>query len=99
MNQPEAYILHCSVSASVRQSVQIAFKDYKLPEDVIDTLRKANALSIRPNLSKAVKVALDELRLMQRYLYDRCTIHHGDVHFLHPDYFDLLNLLTNSSHK
>jgi|TARA_R110000796_G_scaffold139615_3_gene255748 chemotaxis protein histidine kinase CheA len=88
MNQPEAYILHCSISASVRQSVQIAFKDYKLPEDVIDTLRKANALSIRPNLSKAVKVALDELRLMQRYLYDRCTIHHGDVHFLHPDYFE-----------
>ena len=25
---------------------------------------------------------------MQRYLYDRCTIHHGDVHFLHADYFD-----------
>ena len=82
------YVLHCSVSAKVRQSVQIAFKDYKLPDDVIDTLKAANALSIRPNLSNALKKALDELRLKQRYLYDRCTIHHGDVHFLHEDHFE-----------
>lgn len=87
MTQPEVFILHCSVSASVRQSIQIAFEDYKLPEDVIDTLKKANSISIRPNLSSALKGCLDELRLMQRYLYDRCTIHHGDIHFLHPDYF------------
>jgi len=83
----EAFILHCSIAASVRQSIQIAFEDYKLPEDVIDTLKKANAISIRPNLSSALKTCLDELRLMQRYLYDRCTIHHGDIHFLHPDHF------------
>ena len=25
---------------------------------------------------------------MQRYLYDRCTINQGDVHFLHPDDFE-----------
>ena len=39
MSQPEVFILHCSVSASVRQSIQIAFEDYKLPDDVIDTLK------------------------------------------------------------
>ena len=88
MNQDQVFILHCSISASVRQSVQIAFEDYKLPQDVVETLRKANSISIRPNLSQALKKSLDELRLMQRYLYDRCTIHHGDVHFLHADYFD-----------
>jgi len=88
MSQPEVFILHCSVSASVRQSVQIAFKDYKLPDDVIDTLKKANANSIRPKLSNALRQHLEEVRIMQRYLYDRCTIHHGDVHFLHPDYFE-----------
>jgi len=88
MNQDQVFILHCSISASVRQSVQIAFEDYKLPQDVVETLREANSISIRPNLSQALKKSLDELRLMQRYLYDRCTIHHGDVHFLHADYFD-----------
>jgi len=88
MSQPEVFILHCSVSASVRQSIQIAFEDYKLPDDVIDTLKSANAMSIRPKLSNGLKRHLDELRLMQRYLYDRCTIHHGDVHFIHPDHFD-----------
>ena len=25
---------------------------------------------------------------MQRYLYDRCTINHNEVHFLHADHFD-----------
>tara|TARA_R100001460_G_scaffold19953_1_gene41326 strand:- start:12300 stop:13499 length:1200 start_codon:yes stop_codon:yes gene_type:complete len=84
----DVFILHCSVSASVRQSVQIAFEDYKLPADVIETLRKADAISIRPRISGALKKYLDELRLMQRYLYDRCTINQGDVHFLHPDDFD-----------
>ena len=84
----DVFILHCSVSASVRQSVQIAFEDYKLPADVIETLKKADAISIRPRISGALKKYLDELRLMQRYLYDRCTINQGDVHFLHPDDFD-----------
>ena len=88
MNQDQVFILHCSISASVRQSVQIAFEDYKLPQDVVETLREANSMSIRPNLSQALKKSLDELRVMQRHLYDRCTIHHGDVHFLHADYFE-----------
>ena len=44
MSNPEVFILHCSVNASVRQSVQIAFEDYKLPTSVIDTLKRANAL-------------------------------------------------------
>lgn len=88
MSNPEVFILHCSVNASVRQSVQIAFEDYKLPPSVIDTLKRANALSIRPNLSSALKTYLDELRLLQKYLYRDCTISHGDVHFLHPDYFE-----------
>lgn len=88
MNQDQVFILHCSISASVRQSIQIAFEDYKLPQDVVETLKEANAISIRPNLSQALKKSLDELRLMQRYLYDRCTIHHGDIHFLHADHFE-----------
>ena len=88
MNQDQVFILHCSISASVRQSIQIAFEDYKLPQDVVETLKEANSISIRPNLSQALKKSLDELRLMQRYLYDRCTIHYGDVHFLHADHFE-----------
>ena len=88
MSNSEVFILHCSVNASVRQSVQIAFEDYKLPQSVIDTLKRANALSIRPNLSSALKTYLDELRLLQKYLYRDCTISHGDIHFLHPDYFE-----------
>ena len=88
MSNPEVFILHCSVNASVRQSVQIAFEDYKLPPSVIDTLKRANALSIRPNLSNALKIYLDELRRLQKHLYLNCTIAHGDVHFLHPDNFE-----------
>ena len=88
MSNPEVFILHCSVNASVRQSVQIAFEDYKLPPSVIDTLKRANALSIRPNLSNALKIYLDELRRLQKHLYLNCTICHGDVHFLHPDNFE-----------
>ena len=88
MSNPEVFILHCSVNASVRQSVQIAFEDYKLPPSVIDTLKRANAMSIRPNLSGALKKHLDELRILQKYLYQYCTISHGDVHFLHPDHFE-----------
>ena len=88
MSNPEVFILHCSVNASVRQSVQIAFEDYKLPPSVIDTLKRANALSIRPNLSSALKTYLDELRRLQKHLYQNCTICHGDVHFLHPDNFE-----------
>jgi hypothetical protein len=88
MNNPEIYILHCSVSSSVRQSVQIAFEDYKLPDGVIDTLKQASALSIRPKLSNALKDHLRDVRMLQVQLYDRCTINHGDIHFLHPDYFE-----------
>lgn len=88
MKNNQVFILHCSVSADVRQSVQIAFEDYKLPQEVVETLREADSISIRPSLSRALKKSLDELRLMQRYLYDRCTISHGDVHFLHQDYFE-----------
>lgn len=84
----DAYLLRCSVSASVRQTVQIQFEDMNLPEDVIDTLVKANSISIRPNLSNALKAGLDKTRSLQRLLYDRCTISHGDEHFLHPDFFD-----------
>ena len=60
MSQPEVFILHCSVYSSVRQSIQIAFEDYNLPDDVIDTL-KSQAMSIRPLLSNGLKRHLDEL--------------------------------------
>ena len=88
MTTSQVFILHCAISASVRQSIQIAFEDYKLPPDVVETLKEANTISIRPNLSQALKKNLDELRVMQRFLYDRFTIHHGDVHFIHPDHFE-----------
>ena len=83
------FLLHCSVSANVRQSTQIKFDDLKLPQAVIDTLENQQAVSIRPNLSGKLKEYLNCLRSEQRKLYDECTIHRGDVHFLHADYFDV----------
>jgi len=82
------FLLHCSVSANVRQSTQIKFDDLKLPQAVIDTLESQQAVSIRPNLSGKLKEYLNRLRCEQRKLYDECTIHRGDVHFLHSDYFE-----------
>lgn len=67
MTNSQVFILHCAISAGVRQSIQIAFEDYKLPPDVVETLKEANTISIRPNLSQALKKNLDELRVMQRY--------------------------------
>jgi hypothetical protein len=81
------YFLACSISATVRQSVQIAFDDLKLPDQTIKTLKEKNTVSIRPNLSNALKGKLDELRALQRELYDECTIHFGDAHFVTENYF------------
>ena len=81
------YFLACSISGTVRQSVQIAFDDLKLPDQTIKTLKEKNTVSIRPSLSNALKGKLDELRAMQRELYDNCTIHFGDAHFVTENYF------------
>jgi hypothetical protein len=81
------YFLACSISATVRQSVQISFDDLKLPDQTIKTLREKNTVSIRPNLSNALKGKLDSLRSLQRELYDECTIHFGDAHFVTENYF------------
>lgn len=81
------YFLSCSISATVRQSVQISFDDLKLPDQTIKTLREKNTVSIRPNLSNALKGKLDSLRSLQRELYDECTIHFGDSHFVTENYF------------
>lgn len=82
------FLLSVSVSANVRQSTQIKMEDLKLPKSVIETLEEQQSVSVRPNLSGKLKEFLSELRLMQRQLYDECTIHRGDAHFLHPDNFD-----------
>jgi hypothetical protein len=81
------YLLSCTISASVRQSIQIKFDDLKLPPSVIDTLEKNNTVSLRPNLSNALKTELDALRVMQRELYDNYCIHFGDTHFVTENYF------------
>ena len=60
------YLLSCSISASVRQSIQIQFDDLKLPASVINTLEQNNTVSLRPTLSTALKTELDSLRVMQR---------------------------------
>jgi hypothetical protein len=87
------YLLTCSISADVRQSVQIKFDDLKLPKTVIETLQKNNTVSLRPNLSNALKTELDALRVMQRDLYDSYCIHSGDAHFVTSSYFYLANEL------
>lgn len=85
------YLLTCSISADVRQSVQIKFDDLKLPKSVIETLQKNNTVSLRPNLSNALKAELDSLRVMQRELYDSYCIHYGDAHFVTGSYFFAAN--------
>ena len=87
------YLLACSISADVRQSVQIKFDDLKLPKSVIETLQKNNTVSLRPNLSNALKAELDNLRVMQRELYDGYCIHSGDAHFVTATYFYSANAL------
>lgn len=93
------YLLTCSVSADVRQSVQIKFDDLKLPKTVIETLQKNNTVSLRPNLSNALKTELDALRVMQRDLYDSYCIHSGDAHFVTSSYFYLANELIKNIRK
>lgn len=88
MNTDKIFLLHCSVSASVRQSTQIKMADLQLPGSVIDVLEKQQSVSVRPTLSGKLKDFLNLLRIEQRKLYDECTIHNGDVHFLHEDYFE-----------
>ena len=88
MNTDKIFLLHCSVSASVRQSTQIKMADLQLPNSVIDVLEKQQSVSVRPTLSGKLKEFLNLLRIEQRKLYDECTIHNGDVHFLHEDYFE-----------
>lgn len=85
------YLLSCSISADVRQSVQIKFDDLKLPASVIETLQRNNTVSLRPNLSNALKAKLDSLRMLQRELYDGYCIHFGDAHFVTSSYFYLAN--------
>lgn len=62
--------------------------DLQLPNSVIDVLEKQQSVSVRPTLSGKLKEFLNLLRIEQRKLYDECTIHNGDVHFLHEDYFE-----------
>jgi len=88
MHNDKIFLLHCSVSASVRQSTQIRMTDLQLPGAVIDVLEKQQSVSVRPTLSGKLKELLNLLRIEQRKLYDECTIHNGDVHFLHEDYFE-----------
>jgi hypothetical protein len=88
MTNDKIFLLHCSVSASVRQSTQIKMADLQLPDTVIDVLEKQQSVSVRPTLSGKLKEFLNLLRIEQRKLYDECTIHNGDVHFLHEDYFE-----------
>jgi len=93
------YLLTCSISADVRQSVQIKFDDLKLPKSVIETLQKNNTVSLRPNLSNALKAELDSLRVMQRELYDSYCIHFGDAHFVTGSYFFAANDLIKEIKK
>jgi hypothetical protein len=81
------FILKVEISASVRQSTQIKFDDLKLPVSVVDALKKQQSVSVRPTISGKLREFLDRLRTQQRHLYDDCTIHQGDTHFLHEDYF------------
>jgi len=87
------YLLSCSISANIRQSVQIKYDDLKLPRSVISTLKKNNTVGIRPHLSNALKQELDALRVLQRELYDSYCIHYGDCHFVTSNYFNSANEL------
>jgi len=83
----DVFLLHCSVSANLRQSTQIKLDDLKLPKSVVETLEKQHAVSVRPTLSGKLKEYLGNLRLLQRRLYEECTIHNGDIHFLCHEHF------------
>jgi hypothetical protein len=84
----ELFLIHCSISASVRQSAQIKFKDLNLPEAVVNVLEERYSVPIRSVLSSQLKEFLSDLRTEQRALYDECAISNGDIHFLHADHFD-----------
>jgi len=84
----ELFLIHCSISASVRQSAQIKFKDLNLPEAVVNVLEERYSVPIRSVLSSQLKEFLSDLRTQQRALYDECAINNGDIHFLHADHFD-----------
>lgn len=94
------FILRVEISASVRQSTQIKFDDLRLPKSVIETLEKQQSVSVRPNLSGKLKEFLSDLRIEQRKLYEECTIHQGDTHFLHEDFFeDAMERITSIREK
>lgn len=89
------FLLSCSISANVRQTTQIKMEDLQLPDSVVDTLQKQQSMSIRPNLSGSLKRCLDELRLLQRHLYDECCIHNGDTHFLcAADFYEAMDIIS-----
>jgi len=82
------YLLQVAISAKVRQSTTIQFKDLKLPDSVVDAFEKQRAVSVRPVLSSKLKDYLSVLRTEQHKLYEECTINQGDTHFLHGDSFN-----------
>ena len=82
------YLLQVAISAKVRQSTTIQFKDLKLPDSVVDAFEKQRAVSVRPVLSSKLKDYLSYLRTEQHKLYEECTINQGDTHFLHGDSFN-----------
>lgn len=86
--EDKVFLLHCSVSASIRQSTQINFVDLQLPETVVDTLEKQQSIPIRSTLSGKLKQYLNHIRSEQKALYEECCIHNGDIHFLHEAYFE-----------
>ena len=86
--EDKVFLLHCSVSASIRQSTQINFIDLQLPDAVVDTLQKQQSIPIRSTLSGKLKQYLTQIRGEQKSLYEECCIHNGDIHFLHESYFD-----------
>ena len=81
------YLITCSISSRIRQTVGIKFDDLKLPAQTIDHLRSQSTGTLRPQLSNSLKNELDQLRAMQREMYDECTINFGDSHFVTAGYF------------
>lgn len=82
------YLISCSISSRIRQTVGIKFDDLKLPAQTIDHLKSQSTGTLRPQLSNSLKAELDSLRAMQRDLYDECTINFGDSHFVTAAYFE-----------
>ena len=81
------YLISCSISSRVRQTVGIKFDDLKLPAQTIDQLKSQSTGTLRPQLSNSLKTELDALRALQREMYDECTINFGDSHFVTRAYF------------